>query len=152
LISELKTLYLQQHRQRYPSLPEPARVAPKYSDKSANGLQKCIIDYIRLTGGHAERISCTGRYIPHKIVSDVLGHKRRIGTAKWIYSSMQKGTSDISATINGRSVKIEVKMPGDKQSKAQAEYERQVEQAGGIYLIVHSFDEFMNWYNDFLKF
>ncbi len=59
-----------------------------------------------------------------------------------------KGTADISATINGRSVKIEIKMK-DKQSEVQREYQRRIEAAGGVYLIVRSFAEFMTWYNTF---
>jgi hypothetical protein len=60
---------------------------------------------------------------------------------------MQKGSADISATINGRSVKIEIKMQ-DKQSEAQRKYQEQVELAGGKYWLVRSFDQFLTYYND----
>jgi hypothetical protein len=43
-------------------------------------------------------------------------------------------------------VKIEIKMK-DKQSPDQVKYQQAVERAGGLYLICHSFDEFMNYYN-----
>ena len=81
---------------------------------------------------------------------DVTGKVRTIGTGQWIPTSGMKGTADISATINGRSVKIEIKMK-DKQSEVQREYQRRIEAAGGIYLIVRSFAEFMDWYNQFTK-
>ncbi|HJY63731.1 MAG TPA: hypothetical protein VJ455_06205 [Ignavibacteria bacterium] len=61
---------------------------------------------------------------------------------------MQPGTADISATIAGRSVKIEVKIGRDKQSQKQKEYQRQVEASGGLYFIAKSFDQFFTWYNE----
>jgi hypothetical protein len=143
-IKQLKQLYLENHRERYPNLPEYARVAPKYTDKDANSLTKCIIDYIRITGGQAERISVTGRKISQKkTYTDILGNRKTIGSDRWIKSSMKKGSADISATINGRAVKIEVKIGKDKQSQAQIEYQKQVEAAGGIYIIVKSYDDFI---------
>jgi hypothetical protein len=35
----------------------------------------------------------------------------------------------------------------DKQSPDQKRYQQQVEAAGGIYIIVHSMDEFIELYN-----
>ena len=59
---------------------------------------------------------------------------------------MTKGSADISATIQGKSVKIEIKWGNDRQSPAQAKYQAEIVQAGGIYLIVHTFDQFYDWY------
>ena len=144
-IKKLKALYLEQHRQRYPDFPEYARTAPKYTDKNANELTKCIIDYIKLTGGQAERISVTGRRIDkRKRFTDAAGCQRQVGKIEWAKTNMQKGSADISATIQGRSVKIEIKMPGDRQSEHQKAYQRQVEAAGGIYMIASSFDDFLD--------
>jgi hypothetical protein len=146
-LQQLKALALSEDRIKHPNLPEYARFIKPYSDKSANGLTRCIIDWLRLNGNQAERIAVTGRYIDNsRIVTDVIGRRRRIGSGQWIRPSMQPGTADLSATINGWSVKIEIKMPGDRQSKVQKEYQRQVEQAGGIYIIASSFEQFMDWY------
>ena len=146
-LKELKALYLAENRKKYPSLPEAARVPPRYSDRDANSLTRCIIDFIRLSGGQAERIAVTGRYIDNtRIVTDVTGRQRRIGSGTWIKPSMQPGTADLSATINGRSVKIEIKIGRDRQSTAQKKYQEQIEQSGGIYLICKSFQDFHNWY------
>jgi hypothetical protein len=84
-----------------------------------------------------------------RVVTDVLGFRRKIGSGKWIKGTTTNGTADISATIQGRSIKIEVKAGADKQRQAQKEYQRSIEQAGGIYIIVHCFADFLNWYNDF---
>jgi hypothetical protein len=150
----LKELALVDNRRKFPRFPEHARVIDKYSDKTANGLTKCIIDFIRFNGGQAERISVTGRYIDNSIiVTNYLGNKKRIGSGQWIKPSMQSGTADISATIAGRSIKIEVKcnITKDKQRPAQKEYQKQIEAAGGIYLLISSFDDFFEWYNSNFK-
>lgn len=148
---ELANLSRTNDRLIHPSMPEYARTVPRYSDKTANGLTKCVIDYIRLTGGLAERINSTGRYIDNsQVFEDVLGRKRSIGTGQWLPTSGMKGTADVSATIRGRSVKIEIKMK-DRQSEDQKKYQQAVEQAGGIYLIIRSFQEFYDWYQSFTR-
>ena len=130
-------------------LPPDYVVRTKYNDSTANGLTKCVIDYINLSGGQAERISNTGRYIDEsRIVTDVLGNKKKIGTGKYIKGTGTNGTADISATFKGKSIKIEIKMK-DKQSEAQKEYQQSIERAGGIYFICHNFDEFLEKFNTF---
>lgn len=116
---------------------------------AANELTRSIINFIRLHGGQAERISPEGRVIQKKrVVPDYLMGGTRIAvTTKRIRSSMQRGTADISATINGRSVKIEVKIGRDKQSEHQKRYQQQIERAGGQYWLVKSLDQFMELYN-----
>lgn len=150
-MKELKDLALVHSRQKYPNLPEHARVIRKYSDKTSNGLTKCVIDYLTFSGYQAERISSTGRYIDNReTYTDVIGRTRIIGSGKWIPGSSTKGTADISATVMGRSVKIEVKIGNDRQSDAQKDYQAAIEKAGGIYIIVKSFNDFITWYKSFV--
>jgi F0F1-type ATP synthase alpha subunit len=131
-------------------LPPDYVVRTKYNDSTANGLTKCVTDYINLIGGQAERISNTGRYIDEsKIVTDVLGNRKKIGTGKYIKGTGTNGTADISATYKGKSIKIEIKMK-DKQSEVQKEYQQAIERAGGIYFICHNFDEFLDKFNTFV--
>ena len=47
------------------------------------------------------------------------------------------------------SVKIEVKIK-DKQSEYQKKYQKNIEDAGGQYWLVYSFDEFIIYYDKFL--
>lgn len=132
------------HRKPAYRKPEYARSTRNYTDRTANGLTKCIIDWLIFSGHQAERINSTGRYLDNsKVVSDVLGTKKRIGSGKWIPGTRTKGTADISATIRGKSVKIEVKMK-DRQSPDQKAYQEAIEKAGGLYWICHSMDEFLN--------
>lgn len=148
-LQELKDLALQDSRWKHPTLPAKWLSIRNYNDRTANGLTKCIIDYVRFNGYLAERITCTGRPLDNtQIVTDVLGDSRKIGTITWLPTSGQKGTADISAIIRGHSVKIEVKMK-DRQSPDQKAYQEQVEKAGGVYWLCHSFDEFLGFYKEF---
>lgn len=146
-LKDLAKLALEKNRIKYPSMPEYARYIKPYKDKTANELTRTIIDFINMTGGQAERISVTGRYIDNsKIVTDVLGRQRKIGSGKYIKGSMTCGSADISSTYKGRSIKIEVKIGKDKMSEAQYKYKESIEAAGGIYLVAQTWEQF---YNDF---
>jgi hypothetical protein len=147
-LKELEKLYMADHHKRYPSMPEYARACKKYRDDSANSLTQCIIDWIRMNGFQAERINSTGRYVDKsKTFTDVCGTVRTIGRGQWLPSSGQRGTADVSAVIQGRAVKIEIKMR-DRQSEDQKRYQQQIESAGGTYLIIRSFEEFYTWFNN----
>jgi hypothetical protein len=146
-LKELKALSLADSRRRYPNMPEEVRSCRNYTDKTSNGLTRAILDYLKFSGWQAERVSNTGRYVDgSKVITDVTGFQRRIGSGKWIPGSGTRGTSDISAVISGKAVKIEIKMK-DKQSPDQKKYQESVEKAGGLYWLVRSFDEFLNLYN-----
>ncbi len=146
-IAILKELFLIDSKKQYPNVPDYARVTPNYTDKTANGLTKCIIQFIQLTGGQAERINCMGRAIDNrKTYTNTLGQCRTIGSVEYIKTTEQRGTADISATIKGRSVKIEVKIGNDRQSDAQRLYQKSIEESGGIYIIAKDFEQFYNWY------
>jgi F0F1-type ATP synthase alpha subunit len=126
-------------------------VKNKFNDDTANSLTKSVMRHIELIGGQAERISNTGRYIDEsRIVTDVLGNRKKIGTGKYIKGTGTNGTADISATFKGKSIKIEIKMK-DKQSEVQKEYQQAIERAGGIYFICHTFDEYLDKFNTFVN-
>ncbi len=151
-IKHLKSVAMEAHRERYPSMPEHARVVYRYTDKNANGLTRCIIDFLRFNGCQAERISNTGRPVDgRKRYTNVMGLQRQVGSIEWIPGQGTPGTADISATIGGRSVKIEVKIGRDRQSEAQKKYQMDVEAAGGTYVIAKSFEGFLTWYSQFIK-
>jgi len=145
---KFKALLLAEHEAKYPDWPDrPARYLGKWSDRTANGLTRMIIKFLQLEGWQAERISVTGRLVDNrKVVENVIGQKQVIGSYHYIPSSMQKGSADISATIAGQSVKIEVKIGKDRQSKDQKAYQAEIEKAGGIYVIARSFQGFYDWY------
>ncbi len=144
-LSELSTSI---KRQKYPNVPADSLPLTKYNDKTANGLTRCIIDFLRLNGWQAERINNTGRLVDRReTYTDVLGRSRTIGGIEWIKGTGTDGTADLSCVIAGKPVKIEVKIGRDKQSDKQKQYQASIEKAGGLYFIAKSFDGFYSWYH-----
>jgi hypothetical protein len=135
-------------KSKYPNMPDHARVIKVPTESSANALTKAVIKWIQLHGGQAERINTMGRMIDtRKVVTNVVGQQSLIGSMKYIPTTGTKGSADISAVINGKAVKIEIKYGKDRQSEAQKIYEYEITKAGGIYLIVRTFDDFVKWWD-----
>jgi hypothetical protein len=148
----LKQLKKESMLESYPNVPKYAISAPKYEDKTANGLTKCVKEFLELSGYQAERINTMGRPIDNrKQVTDILGRTKTIGSMTWGKSTATKGSADISATILGRSVKIEVKIGKDRQSEDQKIYQAKIESSGGQYWIVKNFDDFIKKYEEFVE-
>ena len=126
----------------------PYITASDWNDNSANALTKCIIHFLTYSGFQAERINTMGVYREGKKIQ--VGENSRQLKGTWTPSTSTKGSADISATIRGRSVKIEVKQK-DKQSEVQKQYQQSIEKAGGVYMIFRNFDDFIIWYNDFIS-
>lgn len=122
----------------------------KFNDSTEGGLIKCIQQFIKMNGGIAERINSMGRQIDNrKTVTDpISGAKKVIGSIEWVRGTSTLGTADVSITVFGLSIKVEIKIGHDRQSDAQREYQRRIEAAGGIYIIAKSFDGFLH---EFLK-
>ncbi|MGV3528930.1 MAG: hypothetical protein ACO1OO_08550 [Flavisolibacter sp.] len=134
----LKNLKLEHFERTAPGFFEQSgghrmKVKP-YSDATANGLTRCICDFIRHIGGYANRISTTGTM-------------RKInGQMKWTRGNSNKGAADIRILFNGRSVDVEVKVGRDRMREAQTKEKERVERAGGLYFVARSFPEFLEWW------
>ena len=104
-VKYLESLADQAARKRYPSVPY---IAPrKYRDDTANGLTKCIIDFLQLSGHQAERISNTGRFLDNrKSFINALGQDRTVGSRKWIPGTGTNGTADISQPFMADRLKL----------------------------------------------
>ena len=125
-------------------------VKPKKT--KANLLTSMIIDWINWNGWQAERITSSGRVIGSKrIVKTGLFHANIVDNTKYIKPTSKNGTADISATIKGRSVKIEVKIGNDRQSTDQKNYQKDVEKAKGIYFIAKDFEGFMEFWDSIIN-
>ena len=113
----------------------------------ANGLTQMIVNFLLWSGHRATRIGSTGRIIkePKRQASGI-----SLQTNKWIPGTTRKGAADISATIHGRAVMIEVKAGRDRPSDYQLREQALERKAGGQYEFIHSFDEFIEWYDGFL--
>lgn len=106
-MSTWKQRYQQAHelnfKQQYPkAYADGHYTAPKYPDvRKANGLTLAICNFVNWNGYRATRISTTGRQLG----------------GKWIYGTTRKGTADISLTLKGRAVQIEIKVGNDRASE-----------------------------------
>jgi hypothetical protein len=149
---KLKALEIEQLTSKYPNMRPELIPLTDWKDNSANSLTKSIIFWINANGGQAERISSQGQYREGKKIKvgtgEVQYQKQLAG--KWTPGQGTKGTADISATIRGRSVKIEVKYGRDVQSEVQKQYQEMIEKAGGIYIIARDFDSFVSLYENYL--
>jgi hypothetical protein len=108
---------------------------PKPSEMTTNELTHTIIKYLRARGHYAVRINVIG----------VFDEKNDT----WRRSATDRGTADIHACVNSRHISIEIKRRTDRQSTYQKLVQEQVEQSGGVYLIICAFSDFHNWYYQF---
>jgi len=134
-IHRLKLEWFKKHR----SIPEYAIPVDKYDCDKANGLTKAILDTGKYLGGHTVRLSSEGRYRPGESYQTPAGKIK--GKASWIPGT-SKGISDIVMTLSGVTWFIEIKIK-DRQIKSQKEFESKLSAAGGNYIIIRSFDEFI---------
>lgn len=108
---------------------------------TANGLQNFIVNFLLWSGHNASRINIQGVPI------------RENGTiTSFRPTTSHKGIADVKATINSRSVQLEVKVGRDKPSLAQLKEQARERKAGGIYEFIHGVPEFFAWYDRFTIF
>lgn len=75
----------------------------------------------------------------------------KIGVKKWLPASTRKGTADISATIKGRSVMIEIKVGRDKPRPDQLSEQTRERKAGGIYEFIGTPEDFFEIYDKIIS-
>jgi hypothetical protein len=147
--NELRRLALETLKKKHPNFPDQYFAVTKYTDKDANSLTRAICDFIRFKGGQAERINTTGIYRDNsKVVEDVLGYRKKIGSGYWTKGQSTPGSADIAAVINGKAIKIEVKHGKDRLSEVQKQYQKDIESAGGVYYVAKDFQSFYQWFNE----
>lgn len=117
-------------------MPEYARIKTHFSDKTANNLTTCIICHLEYNGHFATRVNTTGIYDKKR------GIYRR--------TNARLGMADISAVINGLPIQIEVKAGRDKPRPDQLQVQREYERAGGKYVFVHNFAEWVQIYREII--
>ena len=133
-----KERYCQAHERNFNQVAKDAGhyFKPTMPDcNKSGGLQQVIIKFLLWNGHRATRISSAGR---------------KIGD-KWIPGTTRKGTADISATIKGRSVMLEVKVNLDKPSSDQLREQELERRAGGVYEFVKTFEQFLVFYDKFIQ-
>lgn len=155
---ELKALKLEYIRRTAPGFFEASgsytmKIKP-YSDKTTNGLTRCVLDFLIHSGFYANRINTQGqariKRIPKfNVLAQRLEHHQKVEYTK---SATRKGTPDIDSIIYGIPVKIEIKVGEDRQSDYQRDEQKKIEAAGGKYFIAETMPSFLAWFkNTFYK-
>ncbi|MCC5612897.1 VRR-NUC domain-containing protein [Nostoc sp. CHAB 5834] len=131
-LAHLINLADQRKAQRSPNFPAKFIPRSKYSDKDANALTKCIVDFCNLSGHFATRLQSTGTY--------------RADLQRFIPSQQRAGLPDVLACINGQFVGIEIKIGRDTLSQEQNEAIRDLQQAGARVFVANTFTGFYDWF------
>jgi hypothetical protein len=122
------------HRNEFPHFAKDnGPMRGKWNDETANGLTKAIVDYLRYLGGNFTRVNVMGT-----------PRKDRFGKLIFTPSTTKRGTADIVGVFKGRYIAIEVKIGPDRQSKDQIQEQKDVTNAGGIYLIARDMQNFIS--------
>lgn len=137
-----KVKYPSAYRDNHYSKPTFPKVA------TANGLTNAICNFINWNGYVATRINVSGRLVETSVAS---GMGANISKKKWIKSSTTRGTSDISATIKGKAIHIEIKVGKDKPSEHQITMQERIQSAGGVYEFIGDMESFMSLYDKILS-
>lgn len=99
----------------------------------------------------AEYINATGAIKGNlKPETNVLGNIRSCGNVGRTSSNLQREIADIPTTIQGQDVKIEIKCKSTViryQSEVQKCCQKQIEDAGAIYIAKRTIDGFYNYFN-----
>lgn len=126
-VKQLENDVLEKKKLKYPGQPYLCKKSLR--DDTANGLTQCIQEWAKVNNAFCQRQNSQGQY-------DVrLGRYRHSGTTK--------GIADLLILWNGITIHVEVKINRDKQSKVQKDVQDSIERAGGIYIIVKSYDNFL---------
>ena len=115
---------------KHPTVPYLVR--SKYSDKDANGLTRCVVDYLKLSGHFATRLASTGTY--------------RADLQKFVPSQQRAGMPDVLAIIEGRALFIEIKTGKDRLSAIQQDTHKALSDAGAWVYVTHNFQDFVDWF------
>ena len=152
-LEHLRELALAHQRITHPSMPDHLRYVNTFNtvtNKESKQLKR-IEKFLNLIGGcRGTIIVNTG--VMHKTGPDKINfYTGKVTSGKhFTRSGIRNGTADIMAVIHGRAYDIELKRiykkGRDRQSPAQKEEEQLMKQAGGQYIIVHSFEHFYEWF------
>lgn len=129
-LQHLNTLADRRKAEKHPTVPY--RVKSAYSDRDANGLTRCIVDYLSLSGHFVTRLQSTGTY--------------RADLDKYIPSQQRAGLPDVFAVVGDRAVFVEVKTGAGRLSDVQKKAIADLVRAGASVYIAKDFQGFYDWF------
>jgi hypothetical protein len=129
-----RTWFLENHKSELAQKYVPTPDMPPIN--TANGLTMFIVKFLTWSGHRATRINVAGR---------------KLANGKYIRSTTRKGTADISATIRGKSVMLEIKVGRDIPSPEQLLEQQRERNAGGVYEFCKTPEQFLELYDNLLS-
>ena len=133
-LQALTTLEYEHKRTQHPAVPAHAIPKPKFSDRDANGLTRCIVRFIELRGGFASRLSSTGTF--------------RADLQRFVSSQQRAGLPDVLAVVGGLALFVEVKIGKDRLSDDQRQTIADLQEAGALVFVATDFAGFFEWFED----
>lgn len=124
------------------------KIVNKRVPATTTNITKGIVNFLISEGHSASRVNTTG-------VWDVMRQTFR-------RSGGRKGFYDIAATIKtryyddkganlGLTLMVDVKRGRDELSQEQVDFKSEIEEAGGITFESQNYNDFVEWYNFFVK-
>ncbi len=142
------------NRRKHPDNPYP--LAPKpYDVRKTSQLEGAICKLLHLYGyNSARRTHVVGRQLePDRVTYNIItGRRQTLDKGRYIPTTGRKGEADIHANIilkdgTPRSLAIEVKnqYSNDRMRPEQVKYKEDFEADGGLYIVVRSITEAMEF-------
>ncbi len=103
-----------------------------------------IHNFLDWEGFRVTRVNTQGQHMMEKYKGKIVSHGYRP-------SQTRRGTADLSATIRGRSVMMEIKAGRDRPSEHQLREQEIERRAGGIYEFIYTPDDFFNLYDKLIE-
>jgi len=127
-VKELECLYFSFYYKNR-NTPQGLQIKKIFRDDTANGLTECVCKWLELNGFFAARINTTGTY--------------NVKLKRFVFSGSKKGMADVTSVINGKHISIEIKIGNDRPRPEQLKVKTEIEKAGGNYIFVRNFDDFL---------
>lgn len=105
------------------------QVKQSFRDDKANNLTKLVCAWLKMNNYFAARVNTTGTY------------NAKLG--RFIKSGSTNGMADVTSVINGKHISIEIKAGKDRARPDQLKVQEQIRAAGGKYIFIYSFDDFI---------
>ena len=93
-------------------------------------VQRSILEYLQIK-----------RIFHYRNNSGAFVFPETANTKRRFFKAGVVGSPDIICVINGQFVGIEVKKPGGKQNDNQIQFQKDLEKAGGKYVLAYSLDD-----------
>ena len=134
-----------------PNMPYPMDPMQYFYSKTnhrqylSKWIEAVISKVLKSKGADPQKANDAGTYRDNtKIVTDIIGIQRKIGSGNWTKTSNVKpGRADITCFFKGRMLNLEVKVGNDKMSDLQKIEEIRAKNNNEEYIIIKTIEDFL---------